>query len=427
MAVVLVTACVGCTPDAPVPSSSAPSTEPSAASPSTPVEAAPVASAGARDLLWPDGSVVGGPTLGVSEARVATKSDYTVVGEVGSRSRGSVVHPFAVLPGGALLVEVGPVDNYDEAADRLKEPAQMGLWEDGAFRSFGSTADAVPGDDPRQTYGAVASDGAVAWAETASTNLFTSDWRIFTHDLDAGGAPVLVAQAEDVYAQGDLPLAVGQPGPVIHGDRVYWQTTYQREDAAFRPTIVSTELGGGDLRTELDLGAMPASVDAGIVVQRMHDVTVEGADDAWGIQDPRRSTGIALIDDGGETRDILAFAEVTDDDWFVRELAGGGDTVALAMDHSLVVLGVEGGEVVRFDLPPGSRAGSLAVCGDRVTWTDVDRVEGSGTRQYVYNTATSDFVAVDTPQNSALSGCAGDIIYWTEFGDEGRVTTITRW
>lgn len=421
-ALTLLAVCTACTATAsPSPTTTVPS-------PGAPSDAAPAQpAAGARELVWPDGSIVESVEIDATLARPAGEDDYRLLEVSIQQWEGQDVLPLSLGPDGRTLVTVIPPDNYDESTGFLKSPAVVGMLDGQQFEPFDSTVDAIAGDPPRQTAGGgMIANGHAVWLETASTNLFTSDWRIFTKDLTRPASPVLVAKAEDVYPPGELPLAVGEHRPILSGDRVYWQTTYQRENGSFRTKIVSTPLAGGDLRTEVDLASEPAAFEGGIVAAQMHDVTVEGAQSSWQIQDPRRASGLTLVDADGRSRPFVSFSNVTDDEWFVRELAAGGTTVALSIGDSIYILGTDRERAVRVRMSSNTEASGVAVCGDRVTWTDISSGDGRGEHQYMFNVSTNELVAVTTPSNPGAGTCYGDTFLWYSQSDDGGAT-LTTW
>ena len=420
-AIALLAVSAGCTAGAPAKSVPLPATPSSPTTSGEPTSPAPTSTPapGARGLLWPDGSAVEATVVDLKNARAAVDGDYRIVAEVPATWQGKHVLTLAAGPNETVLVAVFPEDNDDEATGLLKHHTEVGIMDREEFKPFASTVDAVPDDAPRQTGGGTIASGYAAWMETPSTQVGSLDWRIFTKDLKTDAAPVLVAKAESLDSAW---------GPVISGGRVYWETSEGPGDGTWSIKILSAPLVGGDVRVELDLASMPAAVDGGLVVEQLTEGAVVSPDDAAPTDAVIRSTGISVFDGKGAAKPLVTFARPTTDDWFVREIAGDGPTVAMAIGHDLYVLGTSGTKATRIEMAGGTTAGGLAVCGDLVTWADVPDGESDADHQYVYDVGTEELLVVDVPANAGASSCNGRTILWEAFNDDDlMVATLTEW
>ncbi|MCB7138210.1 hypothetical protein [Cellulosimicrobium marinum] len=356
---------------------------------------------------------------------VAAPADRTVLDDAVSfdvRRDGSLLRMLAI-DSDSSLVSLMPEGAYG-GGEELLESSQVGfLDDDGSFTGLSSTVAVADDGSARQTSAGDLDDRWAVWAETSSVDAFTSNWRVFAVDR-AEGAPRLLGRAEDHHPGTRLPLAVGDPEPVLSGGRVWWHTAYEREDGSFRTRVLSASPDGSRTDVALDLASQPRPVHGGVVALAMHDTTVDGAQEGWEIQDPRRAVGVVRVDATGDVHDVVRFGDVTDDEWFVRELAAGQDLVAITMASDVYVLRTDGSPVVRIPLDRGQRPAGLAVCGGRVVLGSVDPTTNEGDSMLILDAADGSLTSVDAPGSWGDMTCSDDRLAWTHGAQSGSVTTV---
>ena len=397
-------------------------------------DTAAAAGSGSEQIAGPNGQALSFTDVEVPSPDKASEASLVVERTLDDEADiDATVGVLAVAPDGDVLVSRSHRSDYDAASEQLIASGRVGIWTVDGIEDLGSTEDLVPGDPYRQVVSGVFADGSVAWKETASVNLGTSDWRMFRHDLD-GGAPEVLARSEDVFPAGGLARAVGGSILATVGNRVAWHTTYEREDGTLRTKVVSVPVSGGELRTEADLVAMPAGADAGWVTLRMVDATVEGVAKDYQIQDPRRASGIELLEPGGTARELIRFPLGTDDDWAVGRIAAGGDIYAWDMGEHVYVASIDGSVAYRLIQPEGATLDpyGLAVCDSRVAWS-VTSGQGEGPNDiFVLDPQTGEVFLLPTENNpSGDITCGGEHIAWTEIEDSNGTdiytVTLARW
>jgi len=359
-----------------------------------------------------------------AQVEIAREQDYDVV-------TGPVLTVRALSPDGVALVDSMDPAAFDTDTWVLNATTPVNLWTENGLQPVGDTDGLIPEDEHRQVLNAAFAGDSITWLETASIDLFVSDWRIFRRDLN-GGEVELLARSEQVHPEGQLPLAVGDAVLAPAADRVGWHTTYVREDGTLRTKLVSIPADGGDLRDEADLVAMPAGAEDGWVALRMIDQSVAGAEEGWEIQDPNAAASIDFIEPGGQARALVEFPGGTSDLWAVARIAaGGGDVYAWAMnDGHIYVSSVDGSDVFRLTQPSDVQVvpHSLAVCGERVAWS-VAPEEGSPTVTYLFDPADGEIALLPSENSLGNTTCGGPFVAWTEIAlddPEAHALTLAR-
>lgn len=372
-------------------------------------------------MAWPDGETVEIADIDVPAPGQARTAHVELLRTMDFNAMaGGTLTVRAVSAGGVALVDSMDPEAFDLDTWMLNATTPVSLWTDSGLEPVGDTTGLVPGDPHRQVIGAAFAGETVTWQETASTNLFVSDWRMFRRDLD-GGNVELLARSEQVYPDGNLPGAVGNAMLVPSGDRVGWHTTFAREDGTLRTRLVSVPAEGGDLRQEADLVAMPEGVADGWVALRMVDQSVPGAEEGWQIQDPNTVASIDLVEPGGSARALIEFpggADGTSYSWGIAQLAAGGGEVYAwsASDGQAYAASVDGSRVVRLRQPPGMEVvpHSLAVCDERVVWSAADAAEESPAVTYLFDPTDEQITLLPSENGLGNATCGGSYIAWTE-------------
>lgn len=317
----------------------------------------------------------------------------------------------AVAPDGRVLV--APIDHssYDAGASTLVAPAQVALWADEGLEQLAGTESLVPGDPYRQVIGGVFADDAVVWAETSSTDVSVSDWRMFRDGLDGAG-PRLLARSEEVRPADDPPLVIGGPVLAAVADRVGWHVAYAWPDGTFQTEVVSVPVAGGELRTESEHAALTAGTDDGWVTERVDATAGVEATDAM-----RRPIGLDHVQPGGLTRPLVRF-DPGDEDWSVSAIAADGNVYAWEMDDDVLVSLLDGSASYRLSHAPGQTVlpEGLAVCGEWVAWSVLD---GEVVSSYVLDLGSGEVSVLAAGNTAGSISCGGDYVAWTEVAFEG--------
>jgi len=413
----------GCSPDAAPPDLA---TE-SAGGPS--VGAGPGGSAapglGGPELAWGDGSAVTPIVMSLEAAeRAQAGTDFQEMQTVPGIEGGRAFVALALEPSGTVVVGAGPPDNYDSTTGTLRESMVVGEYVDQEFRAFAPTP-AVGGDVlARQVYSGSSSGGVTAWAETASTDLYYSNWRVFARS--AQGTVRLVARSEEVQ-EGQLPIVEGDTAPVVSGGRVYLATAAPADlVGTYRKDVVSRAADGtGPLVTEARGASRPAVQDGPLYVVR----------DSWSDPDvPEGEVQIERVASPGTPEVVLRLTGAGGS--AVTGMVASGSRLAFtlfAREGGPSALYVVDPEARRVWVVPTDNAGTsdaVAFCGDLVTWNGAD---GSGlvsSPQYVYDVGRGELLAIDVAHNYGGSKCAGTMIAWGELDtskEERARTVVVAW
>lgn len=373
-------------------------------------------------LAWPDGSPVQVADIDVPMPADVEGAQVEVVRTLEyDRETGPVPSVRAVSPDGIALVDSMDPAAFDMDTWTLKATTPVNVWTDHGLEPLGDTTALIPDDPHRQVISGAFVGDTVIWKETASTDLFVSDWRMFRSDTE-GGDIALLARSEQVHPEGQLPRAVGGPMLTPSGNRVGWHTTYVREDGTLRTKLVSVPATGGELRDEADLVAMPEGVDAGWVALRMIDQTVAGAEEGWEIQDPNAVASIDLIEPGGSARTLVEFPGGTGKTWGIAEIAaGGGDVYAWSTSDGYVYASsVDREQVMRLrhpsDMQPAPH--SLAVCNERVVWSVSAGTEEGAPATYLFDLTDEQVTRLPSESSLGNTVCGGPYIAWSEMALE---------
>lgn len=429
VAVALSTACEADTAPGGAATAAATSSGPSGEAPSAPEVAEPDV-----HIARPDGTAVDLIDIEVPSPAEAGEAQVDIVRTFDFDGlAGPVPSVRAISQEGVALVDAMDPAAFDMETWTLNATTPVSLWTESGMEPVGDTTSLVPGDPHRQVISGAFVGDSVVWKETASIDMFLSDWRMFRRDID-GGDVELLARSEQVHPEGDLPRAVGGPALTRSGDRVAWHTSYPRDDGTWRTKLLSVPGAGGELREEADLAAMPEGVADGWVVLRMVDRSVDGAEKSWEIQDPNSVASIDLIEPGGQAHTLVTFPGGTGQAWGVAQIAaGGGDVYAWsASDGHAYVSTVDSTEAVRLVQPPGTQVvpHSLAVCDERVVWSAGGIEEEAPAVTYVFDPADRQITRLPSEHSLGTTVCGGRYIAWTEVAlddIDARTATLARY
>ena len=303
----------------------------------------------------------------------------------------------AVAPDGALVVVRVPSDQYSGGAG-IDKSSTLGSF-DGDFHAWPSTAGMVEGDPPRQIFAADAEGSSAVWAETASTEVVMSSWRIFSRD--ASGRVALVARSEEVDGR-----AVGDLAPVIADDRVYWATAALASDGTPEMQIQSRELdGSGPIRVDAHGATNPTPTSAGMYVSRTSRDNPNM---------PDSEAEIARIEPGGQLTPVLAVGGASETS--VGELVGTGDWLAFTTfssdpaDGALRFVNVRTRDTVTVPMGSQARRVYVTACSDAFAWINSDGSGADGTRLFRYGLSDGDLTVLDVGNQLPAPLCSGNTL-----------------
>ena len=376
----------------------------------TPAETDPAPAPGG--MTWSDGAPVELTDLAASTALASTKSDIKETEKLLVEWEGEQIFPMALGPDNQVLVTIAPAENFDSATDGLKKHERFGLLQGKDVKVFTT---AKEGSAPRQALFGTIAEGHAVWVETPSIQAGIDDWQIWAQDLASTGDPALLYESKDpALGTSDFSLSEDS-GITISGDRVYWAMQTGPTDGGSNTSIVSVPLTGADgaivigsgARTENDSGSLPT-----VVTDQVAFMSLAGD----------VATGVSLIEDPQVHSDFIMFGGAEDGDLDVRQIAGGEKLLAVSAPNDVYVFNIRDKAAIKIS---GSPVQGLAVCNNRVTWTDREGDGGFGGHQYVFNVGTSDLIKVDTPSNVGVGICSGNSILWA--AADGKGATITKW
>lgn len=301
----------------------------------------------------------------------------------------------------------------------LPDASELGRFDGEVIAPFGATAGLAAEDDPRQTIAGDSDGRWVVWAETDSTAVAATRWRVFAQDTASHASRArLIARSEDVL-DGGLPPSWNDAEPVIGGDRAYWHTAVPAEGTAdgYSVRVVSTALDGSEaLRIEAEAAVHPAPTGRGLAVLTDRD-TAAG-----------RAMGLALVPEPGRIEPLLALP--ADSEEGLSGLVGDGHRVAFAGWRTVYAVDLDTREVWAVPLPENApRYVELSLCGDLLHWS-VGQSSARGPSNYVLNLASGSLHGIDVPGNYGDAGCAGEYLAWSSLTDEPGAlarTTVARW
>ncbi|MBD9698018.1 hypothetical protein IGS67_00700 [Flavimobilis sp. GY10621] len=441
-----VTLTAACTPEAPRPPAAATPSATGTATPSGPTQL-PTPSKNVeepRALLDPDGRVLDVRWVPVASQVEARQGEtYTVLDTIRSE-RGCVerIGARAVLGGGATVVGIGPKETCTwDGGPRLPANDRIGVRDaDGTLRRFVTTEGLVPEDDPRQITAVAASATHVVWAETASTDLFHDDWRIFAARLD-DGVPHLVAKAED-FTGGKEPLTFFEVQLAVGADRVWWSTA--PADGEGPPVVVSRRLDGtGPIDVVAKASDSPVVTSDGLVVRTLTEVSTMSQDDQGepAAEIMWRGTGLALVADN-EATPLLSIdtTETLGTEEELGALSSDGVRVAFAVGDAVyaldlsreAIVGVHGGGVkpttdISDEFREATTIASTALDEGRLVWSFGGGAGATTSPVYVLELASDALQRIVVEDNAGEVVAAAGNIAWSGFVDDRRTTTVVDW
>lgn len=295
------------------------------------------------------------------------------------------------------------------ADDALLVPSEVDLWGAQGATRLGDTEAIVDDGRLRQAYGGDLDSRTAVWAETTSTDLDTSEWRIFASDR-AGGSAWLVARAEEFSAARPLPIRVADTRPVVSGDRAYWHTSHAVGPRDFQPEVVSASLRGTDVRVEIDNAVLPQPVTGGVAALRLPK--------AGGSASP----SVVLIRADGSVRTV---ADVVGAGTIVDFVASGTTFAIVTNEHGILTASLATQHAAQIEARDGGVISGVVMCGDTVTWTEIDGT-GRGQSQYFYDGARREVDAVGVGGLIGLARCDADAIALNTQVGSTVTTTLSR-
>lgn len=326
------------------------------------------------------------------------------------------------LEGKETLVWFLPVENY--SGEGMIKSGGIGFrTDDGELSLFDSTEHVASDGRPRGIIGADLDDDWAVWSESSSTDLYQSNWRVFSQRR-GGGAPRLLAVAEDQRSANweTSPIVSGDSLPILSAGLVWWHTARERPDGIFRPRVVAVPPDGGDVKVMLDMASTPTPVTGGVVAtQVVDDPGVPVDERAYAYHE----TGLVLIDASGAVTDLLRYSEDVDAGRLARNVASDGDTVAFVMGDDVLVMRIDGTPVARIPgpAPEGREFTDLAVCDGKVLFTPYNADIGGDT-VVIYDSVSGALKTIDAPDAFPWVYCSDERVGWTQAPDGWGIVTI---
>lgn len=394
--------------------------------PPTPPATSPIpsprASTDGRALLNAAGVALEFPVVELSSAEPLTLPEVARITEPPTAEPRTVL---LALGDDTALVTQSPAENY------LKEfvkSDRIGLFSnDGAVDLFADTSGIASDGKPRQVYAGDLDDHRVVWMETSSTNMYESNWRLFTRDID-GGAATLVAAAEEQRfpTTAQLPLVGGDPFPRLSNGLVWWWTAHEQPAGSFSPRIMAADPAGGEPIEMLPFGTLLSPVTDGVVALQ------HAQQDATDTDASAEQTGLVLIDVTGKVSDLVTYTSDLEDDWAVESLASADNIVAVTMGNAVLILDTGGTPIAKIPLPEHAEPSKLAVCAGKVAFapdTTADSETEGANKVVIYDTRTRRLAAMDVENAAPSITCSEHRLAWTFMppGDGFFTRVIADW
>lgn len=302
---------------------------------------------------------------------------------------------------------------------------RVGYFRDGVVRTFSPPIGTdVLSDEPRQAISADISHGAVAWAETPSTDGSARPWRIFARTAD--GVSRLVAYSEQVLDDQGAIVHGEEAAPTIGGSLVYWETAYPRgprDDVGnyqdFGTKIMAAPLDGSTAPFDVAQDAIfPAATGTDVYYVRSREQDPSIAADTYDI--------FARTPDGTEH---LLIAGKTTGDEYVDSLTVDGPIVVWvvsstsASDGTLHIMDTTANSVQPIHV---GISGNVDVSTGRVAWGGGSGESDPG--EYVYSSASGTIWKLGEQLGLSVAYTSGDYVAWTRLDNPtGGTTEVARW
>lgn len=361
-------------------------------------------------LNWGDGSPVRGVYLDLGHPTQSTElsqlnKQYDTTEE---SAKGVTLIPFGVQPDGTLVGSQIPSTNMDAETFELTAGSQIGQYNAKGFAPFQNTDSLAGNDGYRQAYAGNLSDRYFVWAETESTNIFESSWRIFTYSFESQES-ALLSKAEDFSPTEQLPILSDDTKPIVKGDFVYWHTSFLADGSSnFKNGVYSMPANGSEEPNQLTVDAiLPAALSEGIVVTNTSTAPVDDTpDDSEGTRPIL--TGVSIVSDSGAVEQLISVAPSAVNPEFAAPATGANNHIILSYDAQTLIVNVTNKEVIAFDEPVGSILTSVQQCGNVSTWAYLNRETGVTEGQYFYDNETGTLSQIQLNNLYGSTLCNGE-------------------
>jgi len=314
----------------------------------------------------------------------------------------------ALAPDGSRLVIRTPAGHIDQ--DIIVKPSEYG-WFDGTFHMLGTTADLVPGDGARQSFGEWTDGETTAWVESSSIQAEPYPWRLFAAGREGG--PALITTSEEAARLSDNPWA---PDPVVYDGRVYWESEAP-PGTVTGLGVWSTPVIGGSPRLDLPGARGPAATDAGVFAI----TTLWGPEGASGLE--QGAYRVARVD--GDTADQTLRTLDVSANGRTSSLIGDGRWLAIKYVLSsgtggITVFSAETGE--GYSIAPLDRpiSADVALCDAALVWIEPGD-DWLADTIYRLDLDTGDLIAIEAPRTFRVVDCEGNDVLWSQSDANGTV------
>ncbi|PQZ96163.1 hypothetical protein CQ018_02465 [Arthrobacter sp. MYb227] len=396
-------------------------------------EAAPYLQAEHENLRWSDGSKVKLNRVDLQDANKAIAGkDFTEVSNTQQWALGdSSFGAMGLDANGNLFGSMVRNQGIDPATNALTAGSMVGTVKNGKFDAFPLQVEPPNNESFRQVIAGDSDGKNFVWVETADTSIVASSWVLYSKPAKSHEPIRLASSADDSKSQVP-PLGASDIQPVIRKDRVYWHETVQTEaDSPITSRMRSVDLAGTESpRDEANDVAYPASLDVSMAVFAMTPDTEQTQDEFAESLFPQPS-GISLVDELGNTTELLKVAADSPEDSHFGMMRGSGNTVVFSYNGETLIVDTLSRQVTSFEEPTDSNITGLAQCGDLSTWAYMDVSGELLGKQYVYNVKDQSLRAVEEPKLFGTSVCHDNYLAWSvhDVENDGAFATeiVTEW
>lgn len=269
----------------------------------------------------------------------------------------------------------------------------------------------MKGDKNRQAVFGDASHEAIVWTETPSSDLFQSNWRIFSSQ-GVGQETALIAQSKEIWDVDELQLTSGEPVPVLKDDVVHWASTSEGDGSPWGSDVVSKKIDGtGKLDVLSPLAVSPAKLDNEIAVLNL--THLDDADEDADLRLPGVPTGITLHQDDRTSEKLMGKSDTSQSDNTFGPLMRSGRTLLTEYGSDMLVINTVERSVHSISTPAGSRPVGQKMCRDFATWTyETDGGEIAG-EQYFFDLGSGNLTKIPNDKLFGETECNGEYFSWS--------------
>ncbi len=311
-----------------------------------------------------------------------------------------------VTSDGRLVVADNPAPETEAGELRIGQSG-VGLHGPAGFRPFPR----AQGDckaRPRQAIYADESDGLIAWTESASTDLYYSDWCVFVHDTRKNSTRLL---GDSAPLGKKLPAPPGASIPTIGNKNIFWTVTHPTTDKRkFGVKVVSSpRTGTGKVEDAVTRAKLPVASGNDLYYVRSEDVSPGFPKDRFEV---RKLSGT------GEDSLVAAGALKGEQQLSVLAVAGKRVTWVISQPEDetagLYSLDETTDKALLVKLHhPGLSTMALSVTPETITWGNGSSSGDAG--QYVFDLGDQRLWRIGTEEGYSIVFAKGDFLAWSQF------------